>query len=404
MTSGQRELGIQTFWLIAILIAFPLSLRADEECGVCHPGPRVAFQDSIHAREEVRCTSCHGGNPDTREVSRAHEGSFRGLGNRLKIPELCASCHSDLELMRPYNQPVDQLAVYRTSQHGKALATGDSSAAVCTDCHGSHDVRSPREPESPTHPRNVAATCAACHADEELVQRYRLDPEVVDNYQSSVHGRALEGGKPGAPDCTSCHGVHGATPPGYGDVDKVCGVCHEQTREAFLEGPHRRGMLEAELPECSSCHENHAIRQFGISGMESLCESCHGPGSAETVLGRKLSALIEGSTAVVDEAEKLTAKGERKALHVEDYLSRIEEARTYLTETLPLVHSVSLEPVEELTRRASSIGEEVQSEIYAKLDRRPAHLGLAVFWFYLLVTLAILFNFKRLLQRGRSDS
>jgi predicted CXXCH cytochrome family protein len=306
--------------------------------------------------------------------------------------------------MRPYNLPVDQLAVYRTSQHGRAIAAGDSRAAVCTDCHGSHTVRSPEDPGSRTHPRKVAETCSVCHSDAVLAQAYQLDAMVVDNYRASVHGKALEVGKPGVPDCTSCHGVHGATPPGFGDVDKVCGACHEQTRQAFLVGPHRRGMIEAELPECSSCHGNHAIRQFGVADIENLCESCHGSDSVQAALGEKIATLIENSTAVIEEAEQLTDQGERKALHVEDYLSRIEEARTYLTEVLPLAHSVTLEPVEELTRRASSIGEEVQSEIYAKLDRRAAHLGLALFWFYLLVTLAILFNFKRLLQRSRSAS
>ncbi len=87
-------------------------------------------------------------------------------------------------------------------------------------------------------------------------------------------------------------------------------------------------------------------------------------------------------------------------MHVEDHLSRVEEARTYLTEVLPLVHSVRLGPVEEFTRRARSIGEEVQHEIYSKLDRRPAHIGLAVFWFYLLMTLTILVVYKRRLMPG----
>jgi predicted CXXCH cytochrome family protein len=399
-----ENLGDHSHWVFAILLTFSVPLGAEEECGVCHPSSRVAFRDGIHAREEVQCSSCHGGNPATREVAKAHNGSFKGLKNRSEIPELCASCHSDLELMRPYNLPVDQLAVYRTSQHGRAIAAGDSRAAVCTDCHGSHTVRSPEDPGSRTHPRKVAETCSVCHSDAVLAQAYQLDAMVVDNYRASVHGKALEVGKPGVPDCTSCHGVHGATPPGFGDVDKVCGACHEQTRQAFLVGPHRRGMIEAELPECSSCHGNHAIRQFGVADIENLCESCHGSDSVQAALGEKIATLIENSTAVIEEAEQLTDQGERKALHVEDYLSRIEEARTYLTEVLPLAHSVTLEPVEELTRRASSIGEEVQSEIYAKLDRRAAHLGLALFWFYLLVTLAILFNFKRLLQRSRSAS
>ncbi len=170
---------------------------AEEQCGVCHPKPRVAFASSIHARERVACTSCHGGNPASREVEAAHRGNFRSLRDRGRVPEQCATCHSDMEQMRPYNLPVDQLAIYQTSQHGQALARGDESVAVCTDCHGVHDIRSPDEPASPTHPRNIAETCAECHADAARMESYELDPSVVESYRNSVHGRAPTRAGPG---------------------------------------------------------------------------------------------------------------------------------------------------------------------------------------------------------------
>ena len=66
------------------------------------------------------------------------------------------------------------------------------------------------------------------------------------------------------------------------------------------------------------------------------------------------------------------------------------------------MHSVQLEPVDELSRRARSIGEEVQHEIYTKLDKRPAHIGLVVFWFYVLMTLAVVLAYKRRLAAGES--
>ena len=76
----------------------------------------------------------------------------------------------------------------------------------------------------------------------------------------------------------------------------------------------------------------------------------------------------------------------------------MEEAKTYLTEALPAVHAVSLEPVEQLTRRAQSIAEEVEHELYSKLDRRVAKIGLVLFWFYLLMTIAVLVIFRRRLR------
>jgi predicted CXXCH cytochrome family protein len=384
--------------IIAVVLGAP---AAAEECGLCHPEQRVAFADSVHASEEVGCVDCHRGDAESKDADRAHRGPFRNLADRLAVPAVCAECHSDLERMRPYNLPVDQHAVYLTSQHGKAMSRGDRRAAICTDCHGSHEIRGAEDPASSLYAANLPVTCGRCHADEALTEAFGLDPTVVEEYRSGVHGVSLlEQANAAAPDCTSCHGVHGATPPGVGDVDKVCGSCHEQTRQAFLAGPHYRAMLDAKLPECASCHSNHAVRRFGVDKIQTLCAECHGDDSEQARLGQKIYTVIGSATDEVDKAEELALRAQRMALHVEDHFGRVEEARTYLTETLPLVHAVSLEPVDELSRRARSIGEEVQHEIYGKLDRRPAHIGLVVFWFYLLMTLAVVMAYKRRLASG----
>ena len=230
---------------------------------------------------------------------------------------------------------------------------------------------------------------------------FGLDSGVVDDYRSGVHGVALlEGGRAAAPNCTSCHGVHGAAPPGYGDIDKVCGACHAETRSAYVEGPHHDAMRDAGLPECVSCHEHHAVRSLDPASIERQCQECHGEDTEQVRLGRQLVTVLRNAHEEVDAAEELVGEAQRAALHVEDHLSRIEEARTYLTEALPLVHTVQLEPVEELTRRAQSISEQVRHEVYRKLDRRPARIGLAVFWFYLVMTLAVLVVYKRRLGAG----
>ncbi len=387
---------------LTLFVALPAAAEERESCGTCHPASRVDFEGSIHAREEVTCSDCHGGDPRTLDVDEAHRGKFRSWKDRLTTPLLCAECHSDLERMRAYNLPGDQLAVYQTSQHGRSNAAGDRRAAVCTDCHGGHGILAPGDPASSVHPRNIQETCAACHADPDLTAAYDLDSSVVDDYRNSVHGRALlDEGNAAAPDCTSCHGVHGAAPPGFGDVDKVCGFCHAQTRRAFREGPHYQAMLAADLPECASCHSNHAISQFEADALSGICLECHGEDSTQAQLGRVFQTSISAAAAELDRAAELVQQGERRALDVEDYLARLEGARTALTEAPPASHAVLREPVEELTRRARSIGEEVQRELYAKLNRRPAHIGLAFFWFYLLTAIAILWVYRRQLERER---
>jgi predicted CXXCH cytochrome family protein len=411
MKAVLRALSTSTgVWLSLLLLVGTGSLvvtvaEAEEKCGVCHPTERVAHEVSIHAHEEITCTSCHGGVADSLDADGAHSGGFRALNQRAEIPAACAECHSDLQQMRPYNLPIDQYALYQTSGHGLALARGEERTAVCTDCHQVHDIRPPRDPESSVYPRNLPATCGRCHGDRELMTEVGLDPQVVTDYRSSIHGQALfEGGNLQAPNCTSCHGVHGAHPLGVGDVDKVCGNCHRKTRDAYIEGPHHEAMRDAGLAECAACHASHATRKRDSADIGELCLECHEEGSAQLAVAEKIRALLVGSEEEILKAEQLVARAKTVPLHVEDHQARLAEARTYLTDALLTSHQVDAERVEELTLRARSIGQEVQHDLYPQFDHRVSYVGLAIFWFYLLVTLAILINIKRRLRRAESGS
>lgn len=387
---------------VALAAAPPSGAPAGAQCGVCHPSERVAFEQSAHALERVGCEDCHGGDPRSIEVDRAHTGRFRSFSDRKQIPDLCARCHSDPVKMRPYNLATEQHVIYQTSAHGMALARGDDRAAVCSDCHGAHEVLPPSDPESRVHPRNIPSTCAGCHADAALMERYGLDPSIDEQYRSSIHGRALlVDGNSAAPDCSRCHGVHGATPPGVGDVEKVCGGCHQQVRRAFREGPHYEGMPNAGLSECASCHESHSIRTYTAADVETLCAQCHSDGSNEIVAGSKLRSMIEATRQEIDKAEELIHEAERIPFDMEDQRARIIQARTYLTELPTLTHGLSLEAVETLARRARSVGEEVQHDVYSKLrERSTRRIMLLALWFYILMTVAILVAYKRRLRRG----
>lgn len=103
-------------------------------------------------------------HPATAATTRAYEaGAHQGNGWRGKItraqdPAMCASCHADEKVMQPYDLPVDQYSQYQTSGHGKLLAKGDGKVAVCSDCHGAHDVLSAHDPASRTYVTNVPRT------------------------------------------------------------------------------------------------------------------------------------------------------------------------------------------------------------------------------------------------------
>jgi len=383
--------------------AAPVDQRTGSgRCGVCHSDVRVAFERSIHHREGTACTDCHGGDSSSLDTEAAHRGRFVARPSRKEIPALCASCHSDVSLMRPYNLPTDQHALYQTSRHGRRLAAGDTRVAVCTDCHGVHDILASQDPASRVARRNIPQTCGRCHGERELMARYGKKDNPQADYLRSVHAISLlEAGNPRAPECSSCHGVHGAAPPGVGDVNKVCGHCHEPARRYFLASPHGGAMRDAGLPECAACHGNHAIARAGGEPIGAVCARCHAAQGPQVDLGEKIQTLITGAQEEITRAAGLVARAEGVPLDVEDYQARLEEAKTYLTEARPAFHSLSVAEVERFTLRARSIGEEIASEIHQKLsDARTRRLGLVVFWFYALLTVAVLAGRRRRWRRG----
>jgi hypothetical protein len=268
--------------------------------------------------------------------------------------------------------------------------------AVCSDCHGAHDIRSPADPQSPSHRRNIPATCATCHDDEELMADYGGTERPYETYMTSVHAeQVFEHGNFNAPVCVDCHGVHGAAPPNYGDIHRVCGNCHTTTLTYMLEGPHGSADREAR-PECSSCHGHHAIQASLGTALSTSCAQCHTEDSDPFLVGERMEIMLQGASNEVQAADSLIAEAARVPLDVEDHRARLEEARTYLTEVLPVSHAAAVEPVEELTRRARSIATEVEHEIHGKLqDRDIRRFGLIAFWFYLLLTVAVLRQFRQ---------
>jgi predicted CXXCH cytochrome family protein len=364
---------------------------------VCHPAERAQFERSPHAREDVHCVSCHRGNDQSLELAVAHGSGFRGRPARRDIPALCASCHADESRMRPYNLPVDQFALYQTSGHGRRLAAGDTRVAVCSDCHGAHEILPPADPASSVFALNIPRTCGRCHGDRTLAVGVKDGKTILEQYLSSVHARELvERGNLRAPSCVSCHGVHGAAPPAVGDVDKVCGQCHTAERRFFIAGPHHQGLERAGLPQCASCHGDHAIAAVRPERLATLCAECHSAGSAEEHLGNQLWTEYRAAAAEVDRAAALTARAEAVPLNTDDYRARLEEARTYLSEALPAAHAVREDVTAAFALRARSVSREIESEIHAKLNNvRTRRIVLVVFWFYLLLTILILRGFKR---------
>jgi predicted CXXCH cytochrome family protein len=143
--------------------------RVSQTCGRCHEGVARAYTASVHGRglshgetDVPTCTDCH----------RAHD--VAGPGNarwRVDTPRMCGGCHADEKRMARHGLSTNVLKTYLADFHG-ATATlarngagggGGPVTALCTDCHGVHDISRVDEPGSRVLKANLARTCERCH-------------------------------------------------------------------------------------------------------------------------------------------------------------------------------------------------------------------------------------------------
>lgn len=358
-------------------------------CGSCHEKEARAEAASPHAA----CADCHGGHPREAEKERAHAAPFAGRFARAKVPELCARCHADVRRMNVTGLPTDQYAQYVTSKHGEALARGHEAAAVCTDCHGTHGIRPGRDAASPVHPLNVPATCGRCHSDAELMKRFghRSDAEAL--YASSVHAALLRKGDLSAPHCATCHGNHGAVPPGFGRAAEVCGKCHLRPREFFEKSPHAFYAKDGSFNGCVACHSNHKI---AVSAHEILgrCAPCHERGDKEMEKGRALQALVEGTRSRLRSVRERERSLARAGFHTGDEEFLLEQRRTSGLQLPLLLHQLDLEALRDEAAQEAAALDAIDRRLGDKeRERRARRLALLPIGLFL-VTLAGLFRVK----------
>jgi hypothetical protein len=417
-SSAQRWL-VRLLGLLVLLLVIWLGVRGalgreepevpaeqqEQGCLVCHSEIKVDYIESAHAGFGVDCVACHGGDPTTLEMDLAHDRGrgYRGTPSRAQIPLLCASCHASPSLMTPYGLRTDQFIEYLTSKHGVRWTEGKTQVAVCTDCHTAHLILPAYDPRSTVNPANIPSTCARCHDNAQLMKLYGLPVGQMEAFRRGVHGVALlEEGTTKAPSCATCHGTHGAAPPGVEDITKVCGTCHINERLYFNESPHKRAMDERGISECASCHDNHDIEPASTGRLfDVVCARCHAPGSKEASQGEKLKTLIVGAQQALGEAEEALRQAEREGYDVSPYRSRMVEARAYVIESLPVQHSLDIAQVQERTRRARSIAEDVRAGVHSLMGARGVRtLGLVIVWGYLILMLLVALLYRRERRRG----
>lgn len=407
-------------WAIGVSVmlwglgAIPAAAQKDS-CIACHsklPGqygqPAKLFPEDIHHKVGLSCADCHGGdrNDDSMNAMSPAKG-FRGAPTKAQIPEFCGRCHSDPSYMRKYNPSLrtDQVSEYFTSVHGKRLKQGDTKVAVCVDCHSVHDIRAPSDPRAPVYPTHVAETCAHCHADANYMKGYKIPTNQYALYKKSVHAAALVGGDTSAPTCSTCHGNHGATPPGVSSVANVCGTCHAMNEQLFEKSPHGAAFAKMGLPGCVQCHSNHEILKPADTlvgtGPKAVCVTCHVKGDNGYKTAEGISGGLDKLKATYQNADQMLNKAEQSGMEVASARVELTSAHSDLIKARVAVHSFNAPDVLKITNQGVETSRKAyEAGIAALHERDYRRKGLAIALIAIMIAISGLYLKIRRMERG----
>jgi predicted CXXCH cytochrome family protein len=305
-------------------------------------------------------------------------------------------------------QRVDQLAQYQTSVHGQRLAAGDLKVANCVDCHSVHDIREVRHPLSPVHPLRLPQTCAHCHADPQHMQGYGIPTDQFAKYESSVHWQAVSQRRDlSAPTCATCHGNHGATPPGVASVENVCGNCHVVFERLFDGSPHKEAFATMGLASCIVCHGNHEITapapaMLGVSE-GAVCLNCHSEGETAYTTAAAMRAKLDELRAALASSAAILQTAEQSGMEISQGQIELSSANESLVKARVQVHGFRLEGVQEAVAEGlAQARSSYETGQHALEERDFRRKGLAVALLTILVTMAGLWLAIRRIESRKS--
>lgn len=385
-------------------------------CVTCHSQlggqlaePAKLFVDDVHARAGLTCADCHGGDvADDSITAMSPAKGFRGAPARTQIPGFCGRCHSNPDYMRHYNPSLqtDQLSQYWTSIHGQRLKKNDTKVATCVDCHSAHNIRAVSDTLATVYPTNIAATCAHCHANAAYMQGYGIPTNQYANYMKSVHAQDLASGDLSAPTCPTCHGNHGAFPPGVSSVVNVCGTCHAMNEEDFKSSPHQAAFAAKGLPGCVTCHSNHLIEKpldsWAGVGPQSVCIKCHSAGDKGYQAAQQINQALTGLTSEQTRARDILSNAESSGMEVSDAKVVLASANEDIIKARVAIHTFNAANVRKLTNEGMTLARKAyQAGVAALQERDFRRKGLAVSLILILFAIGGLYLKIRQIERRR---
>jgi nitrate/TMAO reductase-like tetraheme cytochrome c subunit len=218
----KRRLGFKII-ILAVLILLAISLPQIIE----KPAPVI---EETQSYSDDLCMSCHGKQDCEADV---YPGSLEQSAHKSLM---CTDCHLYVHKETPNlklemnNQCIDcHASDCQVNVHSNSLTGG--IGALCTDCHGIHNILPVDDPNSSVYKLNVHETCTKCHQD------------IIEPYHYSFHGTAVDLGSLKAATCIDCHGTHNILPPSdpnssiaKENVADTCAKCHRTPQPNFAEG------------------------------------------------------------------------------------------------------------------------------------------------------------------------
>jgi predicted CXXCH cytochrome family protein len=336
-----------------------------------------AFKDDVHNQLRLGCPACHGGNPEAEDPTEAMnpDKGFRGKPAPLQVPEFCGGCHQNASFIKQFmpNLPTDQLSQYWTSVHGQRIKGGDANAATCISCHGAHGILSVHDTRSPVYPTHVVDTCASCHSDAQRMAPYKIPTNQVADYKESVHYRMLTVANDlSAPTCNSCHGSHGATPPGVQSVANICGTCHSQNMELFRSSPHQEAFAKLAVGSCEACHSNHRVLSPKDSWLEiggdGVCVRCHKRDDRGGAAAIGMLAALQLAVRTDSDAEEQVTLAKRAGMLMDQAEADLQQAHQEIITARTQVHTVAVAAVAEHTDAAVKASGQALASARAAFD------------------------------------
>ena len=139
-------------------------------CVKCHPEIFKVYITSVHGNAVIGqgnsdppyCIDCHGWH----YIKPSSDP--RALTNPANVPNTCKRCHAQTEIRRRYGLTKNVVETFGESFHARRSEMGRGEIAVCTSCHGWHDIYAPSDPRSKVNKARVSETCGECHQGAQI--------------------------------------------------------------------------------------------------------------------------------------------------------------------------------------------------------------------------------------------